>query len=89
MTNSRDIDFRVFARGAGAVTQFARDSVIFREGEPSDSVYIVLNGSVEIESHGKFIETIEPGRALGCVSVLDHSPRATTARAWGQLSHWY
>jgi len=81
MTKHKDIDFRVFARGAGTVAKFDQDAVIFREGEPSDLMYIILTGSVEIDSHGKFIETIQAGRALGFVSALDQSPRATTARA--------
>jgi len=81
MTTQKDIDFRVFARGAASVATYAQGDVIFHEGEPSDSMYIVLSGSVDIESHGKFIETIEAGRALGFASVLDQVPRTTTARA--------
>ena len=81
MTKNKDIDFRVFARGAGRVVRYHADEVIFREGDPSDSMYIVLSGSVDIASHGKAIETIGEGRALGFASILDNRPRATTARA--------
>jgi CRP/FNR family transcriptional regulator, cyclic AMP receptor protein len=81
MTTNKDIDFRVFARGAGSLMRFEENATIFREGEPSHAMYIVLTGSVEIDSHGKFIETIGAGRALGFVSVIDQSRRATSARA--------
>ena len=81
MTANRDIDFRIFARGAGKMRKCARGDVIFREGDPADFTYIILTGSVEIESHGKFIETIGGGRALGFASLIDNGFRGTTARA--------
>jgi CRP-like cAMP-binding protein len=81
MTKNKDIDFRVFARAAGAVVKYEKDEVIFKERDPPNHMYIVLAGSVEITSHGKVIETIHEGKALGFVSSLDHRPRATTARA--------
>ena len=81
MSKNNDIDFRVFARGAGKVVKFEGGDVIFREGEPPSAMYIVLKGSVEIISHDKIIETIHEGQALGIVSLLDNQPRATTARA--------
>ena len=75
------MDFRVFAREAGTVVKFERDEVIFRERDPPDFMYIVLAGSVEILSHGKVIETIAEGKALGFASIIDLRPRATTGRA--------
>jgi CRP/FNR family transcriptional regulator, cyclic AMP receptor protein len=81
MTKNRDMDFRIFARGAGTLVTCGEGEIIFREGEPSSAMYIVLDGAIEIASHGRPVETIRAGRALGFVSVLDQRPRATTARA--------
>ena len=81
MAKHKDIDFRVFARAASRAIAIAKGDIIFREGEPSEQMYILLSGKVEISSHGKPIETIEAGRALGFASIVDHSPRATTALA--------
>ena len=77
----KDIDFRAFARGSGKLVHYHAGDFIFREGEPSHAMYILLTGSVEIASHDKSIETIEEGRALGFAAVIDDRPRATTARA--------
>ncbi|MEA2740704.1 MAG: family transcriptional regulator, cyclic receptor protein [Acetobacteraceae bacterium] len=75
------IDFRTFARAVATVADYARNDVIFREGDAPRCMYIVLSGSVEISSHGKVIETIHDGNALGILSLLDEQPRSTTARA--------
>jgi CRP/FNR family cyclic AMP-dependent transcriptional regulator len=81
MTMHKDIDFRVFAHEAGVVVKYGKDKVIFKEQDPPKSMYIILTGSVEITSHGKVIETINEGKALGFVSILDNRPHVTTARA--------
>jgi CRP/FNR family cyclic AMP-dependent transcriptional regulator len=77
----RDIDFRVFARGVGTVGRYACDDLIFSENDSPDFMYIVLSGSVEITGHGKIIEIVKEGMALGILSLLDDQPRTTTARA--------
>jgi CRP-like cAMP-binding protein len=74
-------DFRDFARGVGRVMSYQPDDVIFREHDLPHFMYIVLEGSVEITSHGRVIETVHAGHALGVVSLIDNEPRATTARA--------
>jgi CRP/FNR family cyclic AMP-dependent transcriptional regulator len=75
------IDFREFARAVGTVMSYAEDDIVFRENDPPNYMYIVLSGSVEIISHGKVIETIHEGNALGIISLLDDEPRTTTACA--------
>lgn len=74
-------DFRPFARSVGVVMKYHDGDTIFREGDAPDHMYVVLDGAVEIMSHGKVIETVHEGQALGIVSLLDGEVRTATARA--------
>jgi CRP-like cAMP-binding protein len=65
---------------------FARDAVIFREGDPGDRCYIITNGEVRIS---KFIPNIgeealavlKPGDYFGEMALIDKSPRSAHAIA--------
>lgn len=81
MTAHRDIDFRAFARQVAQVVEYEPGQLIFQEGDPPHFMYFVLSGCVEISSHGKLIETVDEGNALGIVSLIDNQPRATRAKA--------
>ena len=65
---------------------FAKGAVIFGEGDPGDAFFIVRRGSVGVfKAYGKpdqvQIATLEPGRVLGEISVIDQGPRSATAVA--------
>ena len=79
MSNAEAGDFREIARGLGTVMRYASGDVLFREGDEPVYMYFVLGGRVEMTSHGKFIETVDAGRALGTVSMVDKNPRSATA----------
>ena len=83
MAELATMDFRQFARSVGTVMDYAPGDVVFREGDPSRSMYVVLQGEVDISSHGKTLETIHAGDAMGIVALLDEQPRTATARAIG------
>jgi CRP-like cAMP-binding protein len=65
---------------------FAKDSVIFREGEPGDRCFVITNGEVRIS---KFIPNIgeealavlKPGDYFGEMSLIDNFPRSAHAIA--------
>ena len=49
---------------------FDEDKLLFREGEPADTFYVVRRGRIALELHtpergGLVIETIEPGEVVG------------------------
>ena len=56
-------------------------SEIFREGEPGDLMYAVVEGAVEIIVNGVAVETIESGGILGELALIDDSVRSATAIA--------
>ncbi len=65
---------------------FAKDSVIFKEGEPGDRCYVITNGDVRIS---KFIPNIgeealavlKPGDYFGEMALIDNFPRSAHAIA--------
>ena len=55
--------------------------IIFREGDPGDAVYVVLDGLVELRVNGQLVETVEPGGVLGEMALIEQAPRVATATA--------
>jgi CRP-like cAMP-binding protein len=55
--------------------------LIFREGAPADSMYVLLEGRAQVSISGHVVETSEAGALLGEMALIDHSPRAATVVA--------
>lgn len=60
-------------------------AVIFRQGDPSDKFYIIINGEVEVvleHSGGQEIvsATMAPGQYFGELGLLNNQPRSATIR---------
>jgi CRP/FNR family cyclic AMP-dependent transcriptional regulator len=81
VVKTKDIDFRTFAHSAGTVVAYKSGEAIFERGEPADFMWIVLAGSVEIESADKLIEIVGVNFAIGELSLIDGLPRSASARA--------
>ena len=60
---------------------FEAGETIYKEGEPGDALYLLLNGRVLIEKNGNTIRELKETEAFGTLEVLDFNPRATTAKA--------
>jgi CRP-like cAMP-binding protein len=71
---------QVFARNAGTTMTFKRGSIIFKEGEPAKSVYIVHSGMIEILTHDKIVDLCGPNDVIGFMSVIDGGPMTASAR---------
>jgi len=61
--------------------QYSKGDVIFKENEPSDSLYLVIDGKINIEKEGKPVLTAGSKDAFGTWSLLDNEPRPVTATA--------
>ena len=72
-------DMRVFAKGTCPTITLRQGTVLFREGDPSDCVYLIHSGSVEMIRAGKVVDVCGPNDSFGFMSVIDHTPRALTA----------
>ena len=82
-----DVDparLRLFALSGQRINYEAGD-VIFRQGEPSEALYIILEGSVDIireQAAGKVrITQIAEGNMIGETGVLGGENRTTSAEA--------
>lgn len=73
--------------------RFARDEIIFREGDNDDSMAIILEGSIEItkkdstpDHRPKCLVRIGSGRAFGELALIEGPPRSATCRAMNDVS---
>jgi CRP-like cAMP-binding protein len=67
-----------------ALVPLERGDVLFREGEPSDALYVVVEGEVSVRAAGPppiELARLGPGAFLGEVALLTDQPRAATALA--------
>jgi CRP-like cAMP-binding protein len=60
---------------------YAAGEVIFREGEPGDCMYAVVEGEVEIRIGERVVERTGPGGVIGELALIDRSPRSASAVA--------
>ena len=64
---------------------YGKDEAIFREGDPSDSVFVVVSGRVELSKLGPdgpvVLAMLGPLEMFGEMGIFDDGPRSATARA--------
>jgi len=66
--------------------RFRRGEVLFHEGDPGDSLFIVVSGSIKVflpsdQGDEAILATLGPGDSLGELSLLDGVPRSASAIA--------
>lgn len=54
---------------------------IFSQGEPGNTMYVILEGEVELKIAGGRVEVLGPGEPFGEMALVDSEPRAATAVA--------
>ena len=55
--------------------------VLFSEGDPPDSIYVVLSGRLRAESGGTTLGEMGRGETIGEIGILSGEPRSATVRA--------
>ena len=60
---------------------FEAGETIYQEGEPGNTLYVILSGRVLIEKNGSTLRELKAKEAFGTLEVLDFHPRAVTAKA--------
>jgi len=67
------------------ITDFKKDDIVFREGDPGNIVYIVKKGNIKIYKSGYLgeigISLMGAGEIYGEMSIVDGYPRSASARA--------
>jgi sigma-B regulation protein RsbU (phosphoserine phosphatase) len=74
-------------RGFGLLKNIAEQrlysvgQIIFREGQPGDVMYVVIDGEVSVTVEGRPIDYLKAGSVLGEMALVDDRPRSATATA--------
>ena len=59
--------------------EFKKDQVIFKEGELSDALYLVIDGQVRLERENKLVMIAKGKNVFGTWALFDDEPRVVTA----------
>ncbi len=67
---------------------YLHPTILFEEGQPSDGIFLVIEGTVRLSKQGKGgayvdIATVHAGDYFGELGVLDNSPRSARASCYG------
>ncbi len=68
------------ARMTTEVTVTPGDTVV-REGDPGDSLCIIVEGTVEVDTGGRVVARMTAGDFFGEISLFDGKPRSATVVA--------
>jgi len=58
---------------------FEAGTVIFDEGDRADSMYVVLDGEVDVRVGNNLLEVIGPGGIVGEMALIYRNTRSNTA----------
>lgn len=64
--------------------RFSPGTIIFREGEPSDALYVILEGTASLRKDGLEKAIVKERETFGLWALLDESPRLVTAVAMAE-----
>jgi len=63
------------------IRKYRQGATIFRQGDPADCMFAVVEGAIDIELEGAVIERVLPVTVFGEMALIDALPRSATARA--------
>jgi CRP-like cAMP-binding protein len=69
------------ANKAEEYLSFTSGQTIFSKGARGDSMYIVVEGQVDIVTDNQIVEVVKPGGIFGEMALIDNRPRSATAIA--------
>ena len=69
----------------GHVENFKAKDVVFKEGDPGDTLYLIIEGSIRIskfiDKNEEALAVLEPQSYFGEMTILDSEPRSAWAIA--------
>ena len=68
-------------RHATETEAYEEGAVIFQQGDPGTSMYVVQEGEVEIQIDHSTLEVVSAGGIFGELVLIDEGPRSATAIA--------
>ncbi len=79
----RYLSYRELVRVANSTTvaEHGESEQVFAEGDPGDSMYVVMSGEVKLSKAGVSVATLTKGQHFGEMALIDRSTRSLTATA--------
>ncbi|XP_076364771.1 cGMP-dependent protein kinase 1-like [Tachypleus tridentatus] len=68
--------------------EYAKDSLIIKEGEVGSVVFVMEEGKVKVSKDGKFLCTLGPGKVFGELAILYNCTRTATVTAIMDCKLW-
>ncbi|XP_013790560.1 cGMP-dependent protein kinase, isozyme 2 forms cD4/T1/T3A/T3B-like isoform X1 [Limulus polyphemus] len=68
--------------------EYAKDSLIIKEGEVGSVVFVMEEGKVEVSKDRKFLCTLGPGKVFGELAILYNCTRTATVKAIMDCKLW-
>jgi CRP-like cAMP-binding protein len=62
-------------------TNLSAGEILFREGDPGDCMFVLLEGAMDVVVGGEIVESSGRGALLGEMALIDDSPRGATVVA--------
>lgn len=56
------------------------EATVFRKGDPGDSLYLIVQGNVQVEDGDKVLRQMGAREVFGEMALLDNEPRSATIR---------
>ncbi|GMQ96694.1 MAG: hypothetical protein BMS9Abin15_0369 [Gammaproteobacteria bacterium] len=75
------MDILEFFKDADFVEDIASGAKIFEEGQEGDTMYVIMEGEVDLLINGQSIDSAGPGGMIGEMALIDSSLRSATAIA--------
>lgn len=75
------MNFLSLVRHRKDLVGYAPGEVIYAQGAPADSLFVIVAGEVELSLHGKPIAMEGEGGIIGEMALLDSATRNSTATA--------
>ena len=60
------------------VVEVPAGTVLVREGDPAESFYVIVTGTVHVEREGRFVRSMTDGGFLGEVALIEDRERTAT-----------
>jgi serine/threonine protein phosphatase PrpC len=79
----RYLSYRELVRVANSTTveEHAANAPVFAEGDPGESMYVVMSGSVKLTKGGVSVAQLGKGQHFGEMALIDRSTRSLSATA--------
>jgi CRP/FNR family cyclic AMP-dependent transcriptional regulator len=68
-------------RSVANTRTYLPDEKVFTEGSPGNTMYVIIDGNVEISVSGRLIEIAGPGMIIGEMALIDSCNRSATVVA--------